>query len=261
MWWAFKAPRRDVGETARNTRLELGKTRGPGRRPCHCGRKAKRKVVYIPPPFPSRAENVLLSRLLLSSIFLSDCDFHLQLLDHHDPRGTARWPSGTSACLGGRHHSWTRSRRPLGHWSNLLRPLRRQEHKVSLSSTLGPKDYREERCSAHHLTRAFHPAAYPRTASVLGRRCRRTNPAALETWRSALTRGCGGRGANRDRWLVWGAKPSSMIGSQSNGREKPEAKGRRVWSLPESWRKRGFVEKPLIFPLIRRRRASHACEF
>lgn len=85
MWWAFKAPRKLVGQTAGNVTLELGRTRDPSRRPCRCVGK-KRKVIYIPPRFPSRAENLLISSLFLWSIFIRG----LQL---PTPAADSSWPN------------------------------------------------------------------------------------------------------------------------------------------------------------------------
>lgn len=195
---------------------------------------------------------------------LVDSNFHLQLLAHGDPACSARWPSGTSACLGGRHHSWTGSRRPSGHWWSPLRPLWRQEHRMRLASTLGPRHQREEGCFPHHLTTS--PAAStklptPELPQGMADAAAEPTPLPLKHG-AALYPWTWGRGHSRDRWLVPGLKPSSMIGSQGNGREKPEAGGRGIRLLPHRVdRLVGEWRGLLVFPPIRRRRVSHACKF
>lgn len=101
------------------------------------------------------------------------------------------------------------------------------------ASTLRPRHQSREGCSPQLLTHPFLPASYPRTASGPGGRCRRTNPAALETWRGLPHEGVRERAWQRSL-IGPGPKPSSMIGSQSNRREKPETGGKRIPSLGNS---------------------------
>lgn len=96
-----------------------------------------------------------------------------------------------------------------------------------------PRHQSKEGCSPQPLTHPFLPASYPRTASGPGGRYCRTNPAALETWRGLPHEDVRGRAWQRSL-IGPGPKPSSMIGSQSNGREKPVTGGERIPSLRDS---------------------------
>lgn len=194
-----------------------------------------------------------------------DCNFYLQLLAPHDPKGTAWWASGTSACLGVRHRSWTRNRRPSGHWWSPLRPLWRQKHRVSPSSVLRPRYQREEGV----LPSPPQPPASaqlptPELPQVAADAAAEPSPLPLKhgaASHASQARRWGEGARSRDHWLVGRLKPAPWLVLRVMGGESLRRNGegsRRCQPVrTSSW----YCEEDTQLPRTRwRTQVSRACE-